>query len=251
MTLSFDLENHLQLRIASVYVATAPRSRPGLCKIGRSFRPDERASTGATWLPDLTVFSEVAFLDSVAAERAAHVHFSDVLVTDGDGVEWFRSTPELAHAQLQMQHAAQALAREQFDALVRKASELGLLSATTAAVVPNSALQAILLWRLPRQAVTALQVAQTALSSTPAAGPAIALLKKAGLTPVLSERVVLVNLPANGPLTRHLDRTIGAARWPAMLAYFAGFSKTGEPVKMSEWNLHQAPRRLSAAPSWA
>jgi hypothetical protein len=196
----------------------------------------------------LTVFSEVPFLDSVATEQAAHLYFSEVMERDGRGQEWFRVSPQVAHLYLLQQFDAQSLARQQFDAQVRKALELGLLGSSVPPAA-NSALQAVLNWRLPRQSVTALQVAQAALSSTPAAGPAIALLQKAGLTPVLSERVVLVNLSANGPLGRHLDRTIGAARWPALLQDFAGFSKAGESVKLSEWNLRQAPRRQSAAPS--
>lgn len=240
MSLCFQLSEAFHLRPSAVYVMGAPRSRPGLCKIGRSFQPTQRTSAGKTWLPDLTIVSEVAFLDGVAAERSAHIRFASVRFVDGDGEEWFRAAPKVVLAYLRQLFDAQAVAREHFDVQVRKALELGLLQ-DAAKQVPNSALQALLDWRLPRQSITALQAAKTALSSTPAAGPAIALLEKAGLVPVLDAKVVLVDFTTNQPLRRYLDRTIGAARWPAMLNGIAGFSKTGESVKLAEWQNRQSP----------
>lgn len=244
MTPQFALSPLFQLRPSAVYVMVAPFSRPGLCKIGRSFQATRRTCEGSTWLPDLAVAFEVAFLDGVSAETAAHIRFSKDRFVEGNGDEWFRVPPAEAAAYLRKQQDAQAGVRGQFDLHVRKALELGLLQ-SAASQVSNSALQAILNWKLPRQDVTALQASKAALSGTPAAAPAIALLEKAGLIPVLDEEVVLVNFTTNQPLVRYLDRTIGAQRWPVLLEDFAGFSKMGESVKMSEWSRRQPPKQAA------
>ena len=235
------LSSKALIRPATVYVMQAPESRPGFCKIGRAFEPGRRVKSGSTWLPDLAVFFEAAFLDGTLAETAAHQRFKEHLFVDGAGQEWFKVAPGAVKSYLQELQAAQEQVRAEFETQVRKALELGLIQGAMPCGM-NTALEAVLNWKLPRQGLTAFQAARTALSSSPAAAPAIFALERAGMTPHIQEGVVIVNLAPGSALAKHLDKVVGANRWQPLLEDFAGFSKTGESVKMSEWILRQSQK---------
>ena len=241
MSSKIALSSKALIRPSTVYIMQAPESRPGLCKIGRAFETGKRVKSGSTWLPDLQVFFEAAFLDGTSAESAAHQRFKEQLFVDGAGQEWFKVEPEVAKGYLQELQDSQEKTRAEFEAQVRKALELGLIQCAMPAGV-NTAFAAVLNWRLPRQGLTAFQAARTALSSSPVAAPAIFALERAGMTPHIQEGVVIVNLTRGSMLAKHLDKVVGANRWQPMLKDFAGFSKTGESVKMSEWILRQSQK---------
>lgn len=217
------------VRPGVVYVATTD-SRHGQVKIGRSQRSDLRIRQGRTWVGDIEVKEQVAFLDCVSAERAAHGKFSTKRL---DG-EWFAVSPDSVRRYLDSFKASEALAMTQFNEAVQKAAGLGLLSAEPASR-PDSLLNELLSWTVPRTKTCLAELTAQALSRHPSSLPAAAALEAHGFIVSRADSVVLLDLASDSPLPARLNKLFGPQRWHRSIYAIAGFDAMAQPVKMETW----------------
>lgn len=213
---------------ALVYVFTSP-SRPGQCKIGKANREDLRKAAAQTWIA-VEVYATFAFVHSYLNETKAHHHFAS---RAADEAEWFNVPPEEACDYLRGLAAVQAPLLDEFKAMVALASEIGLFDVTET-TAPNSALQAILRWKLPRRAVVAGTAIRAVLQRLPNCTQFAFALSNAGLKVDVAQAWVLLDLTEGTPLVRHLDKTIGKGRWERLLKDIGALTKDGQPVIISQ-----------------
>jgi hypothetical protein len=213
---------------ALLYVFTSP-SRPGQCKIGKAQREDLRMKAAKTWIP-IEVYATFAFVHSYLNETKVHHHFASRAANEA---EWFNVGPGEACDYLRRLVAVQAPLLDEFKAMVALASEIGIfdISETSA---PNSALQAILSWKLPRRQVVAGPAIRAALQSLPGCTQFVPALTDAGLLVDIAQAWVLLDLSEGTPLVRHLDKTIGKGRWERLLKDVGALTKEGQPVTIGE-----------------
>lgn len=212
-----------------VYVMTS-HAKPGQCKLGRAARQDRRVRAGRTWLKDLQVHAQFAFLHSPHAERLVHSHFAP---QRADESEWFHISPEEACAHLTQMQAVQAPTLAKFGEMVRLAGELGL-APSKRTKAPNSALEAVLAWRLPRSAVTAGEAIAAVLQRTPNCTVFATKLVASGFGVSLAESRVFLDLTEGTALVHHLDKAIGKGRWEPLLKDVGAFTREGQPVTLAQ-----------------
>lgn len=214
---------------------TSP-ARPGETKIGKAKVSHKRQNQGKTWLPGLTVVEKVAFLSVFNAETRAHRHFSSAR-QEG---EWFAVSVEEALAFLKELKAAEQPARAAFLEQMNLALELGLFEEVgkVSNNAPNPVLEAILNWKLPRSSATTAVALAAALSGTSGVQSHCGLLNNSGFFTLLCDEMAAFNFSEDSALTRHLDKRFGKGCWEHQVQDYAGLSKTGLPVKITEWLKH-------------
>lgn len=217
------------LEPALVYIAESPYRR-GEYKIGTANREDLRMKAGRTWLSNLEVVLTASYADALSAETAAKQHFSHLCV---DG-EWF--TASLGEIRSFLNRLS-ALAEPERQSLRKKVGiciELGLLAPEDAPTI-NTAVDAILAWRLPRLKTTVRSELGAALTGLPGAACHAGNLARFGFVVRLGEGVVLVDLNQGSALVQMLDRTVGAGRWEHQMRDIAGFLEDGSTITLKEW----------------